>query len=120
MSEIIALDHQDEDSSLIKNNKTTVVCDAGDRNVDVKIYKALSEGGKKYLEELTTSHKGVGGSHIDELVRLWIRGHLGDNISGYELDDMVKDFIGEMKVIVLLNQIALLLIKQLFTFLLTI
>jgi hypothetical protein len=98
MSEMIALEHHDEDSSLIKDNETTVVCDAGYKNVDVIIYKALAEGGEKYLEELTTSHKKVGGSHIDELIRLWIQGHLGDDIKGYELDYMVQTFTDVTKV----------------------
>ncbi|KAI8890285.1 hypothetical protein K501DRAFT_266200 [Backusella circina FSU 941] len=68
-------------NSNIQDNQTIAICDVA--------YKVVFEGGKRYFEELTRNHDDlVGSSHIDDLARLWIQGHLDHYFEKVDEDAM--------------------------------
>jgi molecular chaperone DnaK (HSP70) len=86
----------------IQDHETIIICDAGGGTIDLTVYQVSIEGEKKYFEELTRGHgKSCGSSYIDDLAKLWIRGHLDQctqRFSENALDTMVKNFRDEHKV----------------------
>ncbi|KAI8876381.1 hypothetical protein K501DRAFT_200543, partial [Backusella circina FSU 941] len=76
----------------IQDNQTVAICDLGDKTVNFSTYKVVFERGKRYFEELTRYHDDLGSSsHIDDLARLWIWGHLDQYFN--EVDEKVMNTI---------------------------
>ncbi|KAI8888809.1 hypothetical protein K501DRAFT_209653 [Backusella circina FSU 941] len=88
--------------SAIEDHETIIICDAGGGTIDLTVYQVVIEGDKKYFEELTRGHgKSCGSSYIDDLAKLWIRGHLdqcAQHFTEYALDAMVEDFRDKLKI----------------------
>jgi hypothetical protein len=107
--EAAALDceHTQTEGSL-QDEDVIFICDAGGGTIDLTVYKVHYKDGEKRFEELTRGEgKSCGSSFIDDLARLWFKGHL-ENIFGFgtvrshELDEMALQFSTEQKVSLIL------------------
>jgi molecular chaperone DnaK (HSP70) len=103
--EAAALDcEQNQTEGSLQDEDVIFICDAGGGTIDLTVYKVHYKDGEKRFEELTRGEgKSCGSSFIDDLARLWFKGHLEHifgiaSVKSHELDDMTLQFSTEQKV----------------------